>query len=170
MTGDLMQSALRRFIGDTLYETFEHLVMLVLTILIVLMIAFATWHLALETIGLILAGKLDPTDPEIYPDLFAIFFTILIGLEFKRSFLLVSSTQTNVVRIRSLILIGMLATLRKFILLDLREIQVGETAAVAGAILALGVVYWLVRDNDQPPATTSALWRGAAEERADKAP
>jgi uncharacterized membrane protein (DUF373 family) len=64
----------------------------------------------------------------------------------------------------------MLATLRKFILLDLREIQVGETAAVAGAILALGVVYWLVRDNDQPPATTSALWRGAAEERADKAP
>jgi hypothetical protein len=46
MTGDFMQSALRRFIGDTLYETFEHLVMLILTILIVLMIAFATWHLA----------------------------------------------------------------------------------------------------------------------------
>jgi uncharacterized membrane protein (DUF373 family) len=171
LTGDPMQSALRRFIGDTLYETFEHLVMLVLTILIVLMIAFATWHLALETIGLIVAGKLDPTDPEIYPDLFAIFFTILIGLEFKRSFLLVSSTQTNVVRIRSLILIGMLATLRKFILLDLREIQVGETAAVAGAILALGVVFWLVRDNDQSPGTTSPPWGATSpEERQDKAP
>jgi uncharacterized membrane protein (DUF373 family) len=82
----------------------------------------------------------------------------------------VSSTQTNVVRIRSLILIGMLATLRKFILLDLREVQVGETVAVAGAILALGVVFWLVRDNDQPPATTSPLWRGAVEERPDKMP
>ena len=140
--------ALRRFIGDTLYETFEHLIMLILTVLIVVLIGFATYHLVVTTIDLILAGALDPTDGEVYPSVFGMIFTVLIGLEFKRSFLIVTASQTSIVRIRSIILIGMLATLRKFIVLDLKEINVLEMLAVAAAILALGIVYWLVRDQD----------------------
>ena len=143
-----MQRALRRFIGNTLYETFEHIVMLVLTILIVVLIGFATYHLVLATGALILNGELDPANPQVYPSVFGMFFTVLIGLEFKRSFLIVTSTQTSIVRIRSIILIGLLATLRKFIVLDLKEINVLEMLAVAAAILALGIVYWLVRDQD----------------------
>jgi uncharacterized membrane protein (DUF373 family) len=42
----------------------------------------------------------------------------------------------------------MLATLRKFIVLDLKEINVLEMLSVAAAVLALGIVYWLVRDQD----------------------
>jgi uncharacterized membrane protein (DUF373 family) len=142
-------AALRRFIGNTLYETFEHLVMLVLTLVIVVLIGFATWHLVLATLELIRAGELDPADPTVYPAVFSMFFTVLIGLEFKRSFLIVTSSQASIVRIRSIILIGLLATLRKFIVLDLKEINVGETVAVAAAILALGLVYWLVRDQER---------------------
>jgi uncharacterized membrane protein (DUF373 family) len=143
-----MQAALRRFIGNTLYETFEHVVMLILTIVIVVLIAFATWHLVVATLDLILDGALDPANPQVYPSVFGMFFTVLIGLEFKRSFLIVTSSTTSIVRIRSIILIGLLATLRKFIVLDLKEINVLEMLAVAAAILALGVVYWLVRDQD----------------------
>lgn len=145
-------TALRRFIGNTLYETFEHLIMLVLTLVIVVLIAFATWHLVLVTVALIRSGSLDPSDPSIYPAIFGMFFTVLIGLEFKRSFLIVTSSQASIVRIRSIILIGLLATLRKFIVLDLKEINVGETIAVAAAILALGLVYWLVRDQERRAA------------------
>jgi len=143
-----MRLTLRRFLGNTLYETFEHIVMLVLTVVIVVLIALATWHLVLTTFALLIAGELDPSNPVVYPDVFAMFFTVLIGLEFKRSFLIVTSTQTSVVRIRSIILIGLLATLRKFIVLDLKEINVLEMLAVAAAILALGIVYWLVRDQE----------------------
>jgi uncharacterized membrane protein (DUF373 family) len=143
-----MQAALRRFIGNTLYETFEHVVMLILTIVIVVLIAFATWHLVVATLDLILDGALDPANPQVYPSVFGMFFTVLIGLEFKRSFLIVTSSTTSIVRIRSIILIGLLATLRKFIVLDLKEINVLEMLAVAAAILALGIVYWLVRDQD----------------------
>jgi uncharacterized membrane protein (DUF373 family) len=85
------------------------------------------------------------------------FFTVLIGLEFKRSFLIVTSTQASIVRIRSIILIGLLATLRKFIVLDLKEIDVGETIAVAAAILALGLVYWLVRDQERRTTETAPI-------------
>ena len=143
-----MSPALRRFIGNTLYETFEHVIMLILTIIIVVLIGFATYHLVLVTFDLIVDGQLDPANPEVYPSVFAMFFTVLIGLEFKRSFLIVTASQTSIVRIRSIILIGMLATLRKFIVLDLKEINVLEMLAVAAAILALGIVYWLVRDQD----------------------
>jgi len=137
--------------------------MLVLTVIIVVLIAVATWHLVLTTFALLAAGELDPANPNVYPDVFAMFFTVLIGLEFKRSFLIVTSTQTSVVRIRSIILIGLLATLRKFIVLDLKEINVLEMLAVAAAILALGIVYWLVRDQEtraldqQIRATASGL-------------
>jgi uncharacterized membrane protein (DUF373 family) len=140
--------ALRRFIGDTLYETFEHAIMLILTLVIVVLIAFATYHLIRVLFGMIVTGELDPTDPDVYPSIFGMIFTVLIGLEFKRSFLIVTATQTSIVRIRSIILIGMLATLRKFIVLDLKEINVLEMLAVAAAILALGIVYWLVRNQD----------------------
>jgi uncharacterized membrane protein (DUF373 family) len=146
--GLTMRPGLRRFIGNTLYETFEHIIMLILTILVVVLIGFATYHLVVATINLITAGQLDPANPEVYPSVFGMFFTVLIGLEFKRSFLIVTASQTSIVRIRSIILIGMLATLRKFIVLDLKEINVLEMLAVAAAILALGIVYWLVRDQD----------------------
>ena len=146
--GLTMSPGLRRFIGDTLYETFEHIIMLILTIIIVLLIGFATYHLVMATFGLIAAGQLDPANPEVYPSVFGMVFTVLIGLEFKRSFLIVTASQTSIVRIRSIILIGMLATLRKFIVLDLKEINVLEMLAVAAAILALGIVYWLVRDQE----------------------
>ena len=138
----------RRFIGNTLYETFEHVIMLILTIIIVVLIGFATYHLVLVTLALILSGQLDPANRDVYPSVFGMFFTVLIGLEFKRSFLIVTASQTSIVRIRSIILIGMLATLRKFIVLDLKEINVLEMLAVAAAILALGIVYWLVRDQE----------------------
>jgi uncharacterized membrane protein (DUF373 family) len=146
--GLTMRPGLRRFIGNTLFETFEHVIMLVLTMIIVILIGFATYHLVVATINLITEGQLDPANPEVYPSVFGMFFTVLIGLEFKRSFLIVTASQTSIVRIRSIILIGMLATLRKFIVLDLKEINVLEMLAVAAAILALGIVYWLVRDQD----------------------
>ena len=141
-----MKLSFRSAMGDELYEKFEQVVMLILTLLLVLMIAFATWHLVLEVYQLVVGGDLDPTDPKLYPDIFSLIFTILIGFEFKHSFLNATATQTSVVRIRSIILIGMLATVRKVIILDLKQTDVPETIAVAASILALGIVYWLVKD------------------------
>jgi len=47
---------------------------------------------------------------------------------------------------------------RKFIILDLGETESSKIAALAGAALALGVVHWLVRDQDrrEQPRTENA--------------
>jgi uncharacterized membrane protein (DUF373 family) len=145
-----MYRVLRTFLGNSLYETFEHVIMLVLTLLLTVLIANATWELVKRVVVVLLAGQVNPTDPSSLSSVFVMFFTVLIGLEFKRSFLIVSTTQESVVRVRSIILIGMLATVRKFIVLDLKAVDVMEMLVVSAAILALGIVYWLVKDRDPP--------------------
>ena len=52
-------------------------------------------------------------------------------------------------RVRSIILIAMLAMVRKFIILDLGSADTTELFGLSAAILSLGVVYWLVRDQNQ---------------------
>jgi uncharacterized membrane protein (DUF373 family) len=137
------------FRGLTFYERFEHAVILVLTALIVLIVASATWHLA-EVVGwLILADAVQPTNQAVFQTVFGMVFTVIIALEFKHSLLIVLARQESVVRVRSIILIAMLAMIRKFIILDLGVAGENELFGLSAAILSLGVVYWLVRDQDQ---------------------
>jgi hypothetical protein len=47
------------------------------------------------------------------------------------------------------VMVALLAICRKVIILDLKETDASQTFALAAAILALGLVYWLIRDSDQ---------------------
>jgi len=46
------------------------------------------------------------------------------------------------------VLIALLAIARKFILLDLQATAPMEILALAAAVLSLGIVYWLIREQD----------------------
>ena len=76
-------------------------------------------------------------------------FTVIIALEFKKSLLVMAERRDSVVQIRSVVMIALLAICRKVIILDLAETDAMHTLALAAAILALGVVYWLIHDSDQ---------------------
>jgi uncharacterized membrane protein (DUF373 family) len=76
-------------------------------------------------------------------------FTVIIALEFKKSLLVVAERRDTVIQIRSVVMIALLAICRKVIILDLAETDALHIAALAAAILALGIVYWLLRDRDQ---------------------
>jgi uncharacterized membrane protein (DUF373 family) len=52
-------------------------------------------------------------------------------------------------QVRTVILIALLAIVRKLILVDPSATDAAEIFALAAAILALGGVYWLVRDQDR---------------------
>ena len=76
-------------------------------------------------------------------------FTVIIALEFKRSLLVVAHRQESIVQVRTVILIALLAIVRKLMILDLASTESSQLFALAAAILALGAVYWLVRDQDR---------------------
>jgi uncharacterized membrane protein (DUF373 family) len=126
---------------------------LILTALIAIVIVAAVWSLALKILhGLVLAGDLDPTDHVVFQSVFGMVFTVIIALEFKRSLLVVTERRETVVQVRAVILIALLAIVRKPIILDLSTANAAEIVARAAAELALGAVYWLIRDQDRRQA------------------
>ena len=145
-----LKDAREKFRLLSLYQRFEHVVIIFLTALIAVIIIAAVWNLSLKILfGLVLSGSLDPSDYSVFQAVFGMIFTVIIALEFKKSLLVVAERRDTVVQIRSVVMIALLAICRKVIILDLSETDALHVLALAAAILALGVVYWLVRDSDQ---------------------
>ena len=148
------QDRFRRARGEwmllTFYERFEQVVILILTGLIAIVIVFAVWNLGLKIFHAVLSPQnFDPTDYSVFQAIFGAIFTVIIALEFKRSLLVVAQRQESIVQVRTVILIALLAIVRKVIILDLASTEALQLFALAAAILALGAVYWLVRDQDR---------------------
>jgi uncharacterized membrane protein (DUF373 family) len=144
------------FSGLTFYERFEHAVVMLLTALIVLVVAAATVNLTWAVLLLVFADEVQPGNQAVFQTVFGMVFTVIIALEFKHSLLIVLARQESVVRLRSILLIAMLSMVRKFIILDIAETAAAELFALSAAILALGIVYWLVRDQERRMATENA--------------
>lgn len=134
----------------TFYERFEQIVIFILTAIIALVVVSAVWNLTLKTFNsLVIDNMFDTTEYEVFQSVFGMIFTVIIALEFKRSLLLVSERRYGIVQVRAVILIAMLAIVRKLIILDLAHTDVAQLFALSSAILALGAVYWLVREQDR---------------------
>jgi uncharacterized membrane protein (DUF373 family) len=128
------------------YERFEHVVILILTALISIVVVAAVWNLVLKIMfGLLFSGSFDPSDYSAFQAVFGMIFTVIIALEFKKSLLVVAERKDSVVQIQSVIVIALLAISRKVIILDLATTDAWHILSLAAAILALGIVYWLVR-------------------------
>ena len=135
----------------SIYEKFEQSVVGVLTLLIATIVAIATWQLILHTLKLVGSHMVNPADPQVFQGLFGMVLTVLIALEFKHTLLVVQHHRRAVVQVRAVVLIALLALVRRFIILDLYATTPGTIAALAGAALALGVVFWLVSSGAQQP-------------------
>jgi uncharacterized membrane protein (DUF373 family) len=123
----------------SLYQRFEHIVVLFLTALIAVVIVAALWTLSLKILfGLVLSGSLDPSDYSAFQAVFGMILTVIIALEFKKSLLVVAERRDTVVQIRSVVMIALLAICRKVIILDLTETDALHILAFAAAIFALG--------------------------------
>jgi uncharacterized membrane protein (DUF373 family) len=134
------------------YEKFEQVVVLILTGLIIVVIASAVWHLSIKILfGLVLAS-FDPTEPAVFQTVFGMIFIVIIALEFKHSILIMVKRQQSVVQVRTVVLIAILAVIRKFIIIDISAASENQMFALAAGVVALGAVYWLVRDQDRQAA------------------
>ncbi|WP_263377441.1 phosphate-starvation-inducible PsiE family protein [Granulicella paludicola] len=132
----------------SIYEKFEHLIISLLTVVIAAIVGVATWQLILHTFDLVRSRLLDPRDAQVFQAIFGMVLTVLIAMEFKHSLLIVLHQQRDIVQIRSVVLIALLALVRKFIILDIYQTQPAVVFALAASALSLGIVFWLVRNQD----------------------
>ena len=133
----------------TPYQKFEQICVLILTGLIAAVIVFALWYLALDVVLGIYRNTFDPTKHVVFQTVFGMIFTVIIALEFKRSLVGLAERRDSIIQVRAVILIALLAVVRKLIILDITHTEALTLFALAAAILALGCVYWLVRDRHE---------------------
>jgi uncharacterized membrane protein (DUF373 family) len=134
----------------SIYEKFEQLVVAVLTTVIALIITLATWQLLFHTLTLVESHLFSPADSQIFQGLFGTVLTVLIAMEFKHTLLVVRHHRRAIVQVKSVVSIALLSLVRRFIILDLYQTTPSLIAALAGAALALGIVFWLVSNHEEP--------------------
>ncbi|OLC69473.1 MAG: hypothetical protein AUH79_01240 [Betaproteobacteria bacterium 13_1_40CM_4_64_4] len=130
------------------YQRFEGFVALVLTLVIGFVILVALFRLTFSVVTGLLLGLLDPLDPGVFQTVFGEILTLLIALEFNHTLQYVVKREQSIIQTKVVLLIALLAVARKFIVLDLRDVDAVQLLALAAITLALGLAYWLMRERD----------------------
>ncbi len=151
------------------YARFEQVVAVTVTIIISVVIVFALLALIREVITGLLFDRLDLLSQAGFKHLFGMIMTVLIAMEFKHSIIKVAGRRESIIRVRTVLLIALMALARKFIILDAEKVSAATLAALSAALLALGVAYWLIREQDLRLAQRSA-GRSRGRTRASRRP
>jgi uncharacterized membrane protein (DUF373 family) len=139
----------------TAYERFEQIVAFALSLVIAVVIVIALLQLMLNVLPLVLGGALDPLDHGVFQALFGMIMTLLIAMEFKHSIIRVALRRESIIQVKTVVLVALLALSRKFVILDVVATDAATIAALAGATLVLGIVYWLLRERDDRLASAA---------------
>jgi len=144
-----LRSVRSRWALMTLYERFEQLVAIALSLIIAVLILIALVQLYKRVLPLVLGGALDLLDHEVFQALFGSIFTVLIAMEFKHSIVKAAMRRDRIIQVRTVVLIALLAMSRKFVILDASVTPAATIAALAAVTLVLGAVYWLLKDQSE---------------------
>jgi uncharacterized membrane protein (DUF373 family) len=139
----------------TLYQRFESSVAAFLSVVVAIVVVVALYRLTSSVIVSLVVGVLDPLDPQVFQTIFGDILTLLIALEFNHSLQLVVSREQSLIQTKVVLLIGLVALTRKFIVMDIHEATAGLLFGLAAMTLALGAVYWLMRERDDRIASDS---------------
>jgi len=132
-----------------LYQRFEQIVVLLLCAIISLVIVFAAFNLLRKVPELLRFSLRDPSRPHIFQEIFGMIMIVLISLEFNHTILGILDRGRSIVQVRAVVLIALLAVLRKFIIIEMGEADALLLLTLSAATLALGGVYWAVREQDR---------------------
>jgi uncharacterized membrane protein (DUF373 family) len=130
------------------YARFEQVVTWILTLLIALIIAIALFRLLVTVFQLVVFGALNPLSHQEFEVIFGMIMTLLIAMEFNHSILQTIERLHRIIQVKTVVLISILALVRKFIILDIEATSATTIAALAFAAIALGGVYWLMSERD----------------------
>src|SRR3569832_1436383 len=132
-----------------LFVCFVLCVAIVLSFIISIVVLIALFELIGKVAHMLVAGAFDPLDHEVFQSVFGAIMTLLLAMEFKHSIIRVIERRESIIQVKTVVLIAIMALARKFIILDASTKDAAMLAALAAVMLALGVVYWLMRDNSQ---------------------
>ncbi len=132
----------------TFYQRFEAMVAFLLTLVIGAVILVALYRLIVSVVDILLFQTRNPLEHSVFQEVFGEILTVLIALEFNHTLQYVITRERGIIQAKIVILIALLALVRKIIVVDLSLVPPGTIAAIAALVIALGVTYWLIRERD----------------------
>jgi uncharacterized membrane protein (DUF373 family) len=133
------------------YQRFETFVALILTLIISAVILVALWRLVFGVVDTLVLQSLNPLEHSVFQSVFGDILTVLIALEFNHTLQYVVTRERGIIQARVVIVIAILALVRKFMVTDLSTMSAAALAGEAALVLALGITYWLMREREQRP-------------------
>ena len=138
--------ASRKFFAETrdhwpimsVYERFEQIVAIVLSLVISAVIALALVQLVIRIVPLLLSGAIDPLEHDVFQALFGMIMTLLIALEFKPSIVRVALRRSSIIQVKTVVLIALIALSRKCVILDSSATAASTSAALGEQPLCSG--------------------------------
>lgn len=143
------QETKKAWSGLSIYQRFEQIIALVLTLLVSIVIIVATWNLFRTILTLVLEGVIEPSRPEVFQKIFGMAMIMLIALEFNYTLVSVVERGRSIIQVRTVILIALLAVLRKFIVIEVGETEASLLIALSIAALALGIILRILSGPDR---------------------
>jgi uncharacterized membrane protein (DUF373 family) len=137
------------------YQRFEAGVATALTVVIAAVILIALYRLVVSVIDVLVLQARNPLEYPVFQQVFGEILTLLIALEFNHTLQYVVTRERGIIQAKIVILIAVLALVRKIIVIDLYAISPGTLAALASLVISLGATYWLMRERDdrlRPPS------------------
>ena len=141
-----------------LYAGFERLVSFLVLAGMVLVILLALYNFldSLWNVGRTLPGSLDYT---VFQTLFDRVLAAIIALEIAHSIREMVTGAHGRTQLRTVVVIGMLAVVRKLVVLEIDATSGGFLAGLAAVVVALGAVMIVIdrieKDSPPPPAPGS---------------
>jgi uncharacterized membrane protein (DUF373 family) len=145
------------------YGRFEQIVTWILTLFIAVIIAIALFRLVVTIFQKLVFGALNPLNHEDFEVIFGMIMTLLITMEFNHSIVQAIERLHRIIQVKTVVLISILALARKFIILNIEATSALTIAALAFAAIALGFVYWLLRERDDRNIATQSKQAPAAK-------
>lgn len=139
------------------YQRFESVAAMAMKALVTLVIIVAIIHLGYGVIKGMLGGALNPLDHKVFQDVFGDIVTVLIALEFNHSLHYVITGRKSIIQTKLILLIGLLAVTRKFIIMDFEGTTAETMFGLAAIALVLGIVYWLLHEYEAGVHLTPTL-------------
>lgn len=124
---------------------FEFIVILALFVVIAVVVILAMVRLTLGIVDIAAPSRL--TELNAVQRVFGMIMTVLIALEFGNSILRHLRENETIIQAREIILISLMAIVRKIMLVDLATQTPLTLVWLALATLALAVSYWLMGRN-----------------------
>lgn len=131
----------------SVYERFESFVALLLTFVIAAVIVVALWRLTVSTTETLVLRSLNPLDHAVFQRVFGDILTLLIALEFNHTLRYVITRDRGIIQVRAVILIAVLALVRRILVTDLATISAAVLVGEGALVLSFGITYWLMRDR-----------------------